>query len=228
MSFSSPLAHQSGLTQWFTYLPRQTLRQSELPSIITTRFFLPSSSALETGSFVAPHLPQAATYYLWPGLQPPDNAGVLQPVLDGRSGTWWIGDGWCCADPSLAWGNGFNVANGQTVNFGMKANTIQSGTWATTLSNSGGGSVTGSFPLPTHPMNQAIMAIELYDVAWTFGQFAFSNVAIVANTTSTAWCTNGPTNYQNAAVVTNSTPVATVSGGQTTCKIASIILVRPA
>ncbi|KAJ7496649.1 hypothetical protein FB451DRAFT_1208323 [Mycena latifolia] len=193
-------------------------------------FTTPAGSYISsyTGSFVAPTLPQAATYYLWPGLQPPDNAGVLQPVLDGRSGTWWIGDGWCCSNPSLAWGSGFNVANGQTVNFGLKVNSIQSGTWATTLSSSGGGSATGSFPLPTHPMNQAIMAIELYDVAWTFGQFAFSNVVIVANTTSTAWCTNGPSNYQNAAVVTKSTPVATVSGGQTTCTIASIVLVRPA
>ena len=77
-------------------------------------------------------------------------------------------------------------------------------------------------------MNQAIMAIELYDVAWTFGQFAFSNVVITANTTSTSWCTNGPSNYQNAAVVTKSTPVATVSGGTTTCRISSIVLVEPA
>lgn len=193
-------------------------------------FTTPAGSYISsyTGSFVAPTLPQAATYYLWPGLQPRDNAGVLQPVLDGRSGTWWIGDGWCCSNPSLPWGSGFNVANGKTVQFGLKVNSIQNGTWATTLSSSGGGSATGTFPLPTHPMNQAIMAIELYDVAWTFGQFAFSNVVIVANTTSTAWCTNGPTNYQNAAVVSKSTPVATVSGGQTTCTIASIVLVRPA
>ncbi|KAJ7286954.1 hypothetical protein C8J57DRAFT_1445973 [Mycena rebaudengoi] len=158
-------------------------------------FTTPTGSYISsyTGSFVAPALPKAATYYLWPGLQPPGNAGVLQPVLDGRSGTWWIGDGWCCSNPSLPWGSGFNVANGQTVGFTMKVNSIASGTWATTLTSSGGGSASGSFPLPTHPMNQAIMAIELYDVAWTFGQFR-----------------------------------ATVSGGQTTCKIASIVLVRPA
>jgi hypothetical protein len=29
-------------------------------------------------------------------------------------------------------------------------------------------------------MNQAIMAIELYDVSWTFGAFAFENVVIVS------------------------------------------------
>ncbi|KAF7289286.1 Aldehyde dehydrogenase [Mycena indigotica] len=193
-------------------------------------FFTPPGSYITSysGSFVAPTLPQAATYYLWPGLQPSDNAGVLQPVLDGRSGTWWIGSGWCCSNPSLPWGSGFNVANGQTVRFSLKVNSISGGTWATNLTSSAGGAATGSFPLPTHPMNQAIIAIELYNVAWNFGQFAFSNVVIVANTTSTSWCTNGPTNYQKAAVVSMSTPTATVSGGQTTCSIASVILVRPA
>ncbi|CAK5281912.1 unnamed protein product [Mycena citricolor] len=192
-------------------------------------FVTPAGSYISsyTGSFVAPTLPGAATYYLWPGLQPPDNAGVLQPVLDGRSGTWWIGSGWCCSNPSLAWGSGFNVANGGTVNFAMNANSIASGTWATSLSDGKGNTATGSFPLPTHPMNQAIMAIELYGVTWTFGQFAFKDVSIVANTTSTAWCTGGPRNYQSATVVSMSTPVATVSGGHTTCKISSIILVSP-
>jgi hypothetical protein len=24
------------------------------------------------------------------------HSGVYQEVLDGRSGTWWIGAGWCC------------------------------------------------------------------------------------------------------------------------------------
>ncbi|KAK0459417.1 uncharacterized protein EV420DRAFT_320269 [Desarmillaria tabescens] len=42
--------------------------------------------------------------------------GVLQAVLDGRSGTWWIGDGFY-GTPSLSWGNGFNVYPGDTVHF---------------------------------------------------------------------------------------------------------------
>lgn len=60
-----------------------------------------------TGNMVAPTLPRAGVYYLWPGLQPTDNSGVFQPVLDGRSGGWWFGSGWCCSNPSLAWGGGF-------------------------------------------------------------------------------------------------------------------------
>ena len=78
---------------------------------------------------VVPTLQKAGTYYLWPGLQDTGNtgsfnlarristveaneilrSGVYQEVLDGRSGTWWIGAGWCCSNPSLAWGSGFNV-----------------------------------------------------------------------------------------------------------------------
>ena len=50
-----------------------------------------------SGDMGIPKLPEAATYYLWPGLQPTDNSGVYQNVLDGRSGTWWFGSGWCCS-----------------------------------------------------------------------------------------------------------------------------------
>ncbi|KAK6958398.1 hypothetical protein Daesc_001197 [Daldinia eschscholtzii] len=46
-----------------------------------------------SGEMTIPPLPKAGTYYLWPGLQPTDNSGVYQNVLDGRSGTWWIGSG---------------------------------------------------------------------------------------------------------------------------------------
>lgn len=56
-----------------------------------------------------PRLPKAGTYYLWPGLQDTGNTGVYQSVLDGRRGTWWVGSGWCCSNPNLAWGDGFNV-----------------------------------------------------------------------------------------------------------------------
>lgn len=162
-------------------------------------FTTPSGSYITSfsGTLVAPTLPQAATYYLWPGLQPAGNAGVLQQVLDGRSGEWWIGSGWCCSDPSLSWGSGFNgtcceaantrgravlmrwiVANGASVAFSNEVDSIDNGTWSTSLS-SGSNSATGSFALPTHPMDQAIMAIELYDVSWDFGKLAFENVVIV-------------------------------------------------
>ena len=96
-------------------------------------------------------LPDVETYYLWPGLQPTDNSGVLQQVLDGRSGTWWIGSGWCCSNPSLPWGSGFNVGGGAKINFSNKVSS--SGTWSTSLS-SGSSSATGSFALrestPSH------------------------------------------------------------------------------
>lgn len=67
------------------------------------RYYTPSGAKFTSfsGEMVIPALPQAGTYYLWPGLQPTDNTGVYQNVLDGRSGTWWIGSGWCCSNPSL-------------------------------------------------------------------------------------------------------------------------------
>lgn len=68
-----------------------------------------------SGDMIVPSLPPSGgTPYVWPGLQ--SNNGVLQAVLDGRSGTWWIGDGFY-GTPSLAWGNGFNVSPGETVHF---------------------------------------------------------------------------------------------------------------
>jgi hypothetical protein len=66
-------------------------------SSVLYRYFLeyhtPSGAQFTSfsGTLVAPKLPGAGTYYLWPGLQPADNSGVLQQVLDGRSGEWWIG-----------------------------------------------------------------------------------------------------------------------------------------
>ncbi len=85
-----------------------------------------------SGEMVIPKLPQAATYYLWPGLQPTDDSGVYQNVLDGTSGTWWFGSGWCCSDPSLPWGGGFSTHYGETVNF---SNTLDAGHagWTTTI-----------------------------------------------------------------------------------------------
>lgn len=42
-----------------------------------------------SGSMMVPGIPGAATYYLWPGLQPADGSGVYQNVLDGTRRTWW-------------------------------------------------------------------------------------------------------------------------------------------
>ncbi|TIA37279.1 hypothetical protein D6C79_08110 [Aureobasidium pullulans] len=53
---------------------------------------------------IVPAIYEAATNYLWPGLQSTDNSGVYQNVLDGRSGGWWFGSGWCCSNPTELYG----------------------------------------------------------------------------------------------------------------------------
>jgi hypothetical protein len=103
-----------------------------------------------TGSMVAPTLPRAGTYYLWPGLQPDDDSGVFQPVLDGRSGGWWFGMGWCCSNPSLAWGGGFGVDAGTVLSFNWTL-PEDGANWLTTVGNGKTGElVNGEFPLGEH------------------------------------------------------------------------------
>ena len=75
------------------------------------------------------------------------------------------------------------MANGASVTFSNKVDSIDSGTWSTSLS-SGSNSATGSFALPTHPMNQALLAIELYGVSWDFGKLTFEDVVIVRSQSS--------------------------------------------
>lgn len=109
------------------------------PAAAATWYFLeyntPSGAKFTgfSGEMVIPKLQKAGTYYLWPGLQPTDNSGVYQNVLDGRSGTWWIGSGWCCQNPNLPWGNGFNTYAGDIVSFSNELESDNSG-WTSTLS----------------------------------------------------------------------------------------------
>lgn len=114
------------------------------------RYYTPSSAiqfTSFTGELAIPSLQKAGVYYLWPGLQPTDNSGVYQNVLDGRSGTWWIGSGWCCSNPSLPWGGGFNTYGGETVVF---ANVLDGAQWTSTLTRrSSGEVVSNSFALGT-------------------------------------------------------------------------------
>lgn len=62
--------------------------------------YYPSSGQQFTrfaGSMSVPTAPSSGgPYYLWPGLQPTDNSGVYQNVLDSRS-AWYFGSGWCCS-----------------------------------------------------------------------------------------------------------------------------------
>jgi hypothetical protein len=100
-----------------------------------------------TGEMVVPPISKAATYYLWPGLQPTDSTGVYQNVLDGRKGNWWFGSGWCCDNPSLPWGGGFSTSPGETNAF---SNTLDSdgSNWTTITRHAGtGSSASNSFPL---------------------------------------------------------------------------------
>ena len=64
--------------------------------------YLPPNVTSFSGAMHIPPLPHAGTYYLWYGLQPTDNSGVYQGVLDGRSGSWRIAPGWCCQNPSTS------------------------------------------------------------------------------------------------------------------------------
>ncbi|KAI1101376.1 hypothetical protein F4804DRAFT_13411 [Jackrogersella minutella] len=182
-----------------------------------------------SGEMTIPALPRAATYYLWPGLQPTDNSGVYQNVLDGRSGTWWIGSGWCCSNPSLPWGSGFNTYASERITFDNSLDSSGS-TWTSTLTReSTGETVTNSFALGSKSFNQALFAIELYDVAWDFGQLAFSNVVITSTgSTDSSWCNSTPENYNSATTYSITGLSASVSGSMVTCKIGSVILEKPA
>ncbi|KAI1370649.1 hypothetical protein F4677DRAFT_346807 [Hypoxylon crocopeplum] len=181
-----------------------------------------------SGEMSIPALPKAGVYYLWPGLQPTDNTGVYQNVLDGRSGTWWIGSGWCCSNPSLPWGSGFNTYSSEKVTFNNKLDSSGS-TWTSTLTRqSSGQTVTDNFALASKSFNQAIFAIELYDVSWDFGPLTFSNVVITSTGTDSSWCNTTPENYNGATTFSISGVSASVSGNTVTCKMASVILQKPA
>ncbi|KAK9419575.1 hypothetical protein SUNI508_07311 [Seiridium unicorne] len=194
------------------------------------RYYTPSGANFTSfsGELVIPALPQQGTYYLWPGLQDLDGTGVYQNVLDGRSGTWWIGSGWCCSNPSLPWGSGFNTYAGETVTFSNTLNSDNSA-WTSTLTRStGGDTATDSFALASKSFNQVLFAIELTGVSWDFGQLAFNNVKITSTGTDSSWCNSSPENYNDAAVYSISGVKASVSGSTVTCTISSAILEKPA
>uniref|UniRef100_A0A0W0G0I5 Uncharacterized protein n=1 Tax=Moniliophthora roreri TaxID=221103 RepID=A0A0W0G0I5_MONRR len=123
------------------------------------------------------------TPYVWPALQ--SNNGVLQAVCDGRSGVWWIGDGFY-GTPSLPWGNGFNVNPGDTVHFSFTS--ASSGTtWTATLS-SNGKSASTTLDIPGIVCASAIFAAELTSIPFNFGPITYRNVKITATTAASGWC----------------------------------------
>ncbi|KAF9457732.1 hypothetical protein BDZ94DRAFT_191699 [Collybia nuda] len=163
-----------------------------------------------SGDMVVPRLPQAGgTPYVWPGLQ--SGNGVLQAVLDGRSGVWWIGDGFY-GNPSLPWGNGFNVNPGDTVHFSF---TSSGSVWTCTLS-SNGKSASTTLNITGNTMNRAIFAAELTNVPFNFGPIVYNNVKITATTAASGWC--GKTAHLGTYPYT----VASTSASGNTCTISKI------
>ncbi|KAI1244896.1 hypothetical protein MGN70_014774 [Eutypa lata] len=70
-----------------------------------------------------------------------------------------LGSGWCCSNPSLPWGGGFNTYGGETVAF---SNVLDGDQWTSTLTRrSSGEVVTDNFALASKSFNQALFAIEL-------------------------------------------------------------------
>ncbi|PMD38375.1 hypothetical protein L207DRAFT_585277 [Hyaloscypha variabilis F] len=175
---------------------------------------------------VVPPLQKAGVYYLWPGLQDTGNTGVYQEVLDGRKGSWWIAPGWCCSNPNLPWGDGFQAPNGNTVAITM-ARDPSGPNWSSSMSM-GSSKVKDSFPIAYKNFNQAILAIELNGVSWDFGKLVWNNITMVVNGTQTDWCTNNPENYNGATKFTITDAKAVTSGGSTTCTIAQIVMEGPA
>ncbi|KIK68558.1 hypothetical protein GYMLUDRAFT_154392 [Collybiopsis luxurians FD-317 M1] len=164
-----------------------------------------------SGTMIVPDLPTpGGTPYVWPGVQ--SGNGVLQAVLDGRSGTWWIGDGFY-GTPSLPWGNGFNVNPGAEVAFTF---TSSGTTWTCTLS-SGGQTASTTLAITGNTMNRAIFAVELYDVDFNFGPVTYRNIQITATTAASGWCNSSPPHLG-----TYPFSVTGVSASGNTCRISQI------
>ncbi|TFK38143.1 hypothetical protein BDQ12DRAFT_606567 [Crucibulum laeve] len=166
-----------------------------------------------SGDLVVPKLPQAGgTPYVWPGLQ--SGNGVLQAVLDGRSGTWWIGDGFY-GTPSLPWGNGFNVYPGDTVHFSF---TSSGTTWTCTLSSNGkSASTTLNSNFVCITLQHTLTTSQLTNVPFNFGPITYNNVKITATTAASGWC--GKTAHLGTYPYTVTS--ATASGN--TCSISKIV-----
>ncbi|KAG8753920.1 hypothetical protein FRC14_005623 [Serendipita sp. 396] len=179
----------------------------------TVEWDAPKFTAL-SGDLVVPKLPQAGgTPYVWPGLQ--SGNGVLQAVLDGRKGAWWIGDGFY-GTPSLPWGQGFSVSPGQTVHFTFQLG--NNNVWTCTLS--GPGSATTTLTIPNSTMNRAILAVELTNVPFNFGPVIYRNLKITATTAASGWC--GKTVSLGYSTGQYTVTGATASGN--TCSVSQVTM----
>ena len=117
------------------------------------RYHLPSGSELTSfsGDMSIPPLKSVSegTYYVWPGLETPDDNGIYQNVLSGNAsgefdGAWSYFSGFCCQNPTLPWGASLNLNGGDTVRF---INVKNSSSWTTTSEKASNGKVvTSDFP----------------------------------------------------------------------------------
>ncbi|KAJ5034910.1 uncharacterized protein L3040_008178 [Drepanopeziza brunnea f. sp. 'multigermtubi'] len=171
---------------------------------------------------VPPRVPSGGVPYLWPGLQPPNNQGVLQPVLDGRNQHWYFGNAYV-GNPSEPYGGGLSCSVGQNLGFHMN-NIDGGGNWTIGVAN-GGEKVEYTFDIGLQ-MNQALFAVELYPgTNWDFGNLVFKHVVITAAGTDASWCS--PTPLYSAVTLTIKGVRSSVSGNVVTCKIASLTIAPP-
>lgn len=178
-----------------------------------------------SGVLKIPRVPSfSGTYYVWPGLQP-SSGGVLQNVCDGRSGSWWIGSGWY-GTPSLAWGAGWSTTPGTLVSFNNQLTTASTGTWTSTLSQSGSADAVSTFALPGISLWAIIIDVELYSVTWDFGPVVYPSLFIQSTATDKGWCLLAPNVMGSVGYHWDSIVAATDSAGST-CTITNLVTWNP-
>ncbi|TFK96666.1 hypothetical protein BDV98DRAFT_554963 [Pterulicium gracile] len=178
----------------------------------TIEWEAPQLTAL-SGDMVVPKLQnKGGTSHVWPGVQ--SGNGALQAVLDGWSGIWWIGDDFH-GNPSIPWGNGFNVNPGDTVRFTFQLSGPVPGH---ALSAATAKNATTALNIPNNTMNRAIFAVELYSVPFNFGPVVYRNIRITANTAASGWCHAGGGGKLGTYPLT----ISGVSASGNTCNIGSI------
>jgi hypothetical protein len=83
-----------------------------------------------SGSMMVPTLEKpVGGYYLWTGLEPLNQNGVLQSSLNGSSGTWWYMCGWAWLGNPISWIDdvGSPIPAGQWLNFNFSYISDESG-----------------------------------------------------------------------------------------------------
>ena len=125
----------------------------EVSSWHMARYHLPSDSEFTSfsGDMVIPPLKPVSegTYYVWPGLETPNDDGIYQNVLSGNAsgettGTWSYFSGFCCQNPTLPWGAPLYLNGADTVSF---SNMKNSSSWTTMSKKASNGKVvTSGFP----------------------------------------------------------------------------------